>query len=188
MLPLRKAAPSLGEAFRKTELRPPILLFANKRSNADLDFGMCQRRQLHIPNGTLFQDLSRRWTELDACLSKDIVASEVIKRETFVGAQRTVICAADLAGCAPHLKDVHEIGIKAKFDPNFNIFAVETDQRKAVEHGFGFQQLLPPDVDRIFRNFKRVSDPDGLGGQCDMRSEGPLRVGRQDHRWPSSDT
>ena len=82
--------------------------------------------------------------------------------------QGLVVVAHLLPGDAPHLKDVHVIGLIGQFDGQLQLVEVEVFESEEIVKNVGVQHLLAPDVNGVLRYLVGVAQSAASGCQLDL--------------------
>ena len=85
------------------------------------------------------------------------------------------------------MEHIDEIGLKQHFYDKIHRREVEILKCQAIEKNFRSQQLLAPDVHRVFGEVERITQRDIAGGQLDLRRKSLLGTGREHDSAMSAD-
>src|SRR5438477_5074044 len=98
--------------------------------------------------------------ELDQGFAHDVVEAAIDEADGVAVNNRLIVLSRLLAGDAAHLEDIHKIRLEGELNGHVDGGEVEIFNREVVEEYIAREQLLAPDMKRIFRQVEAIAQRD----------------------------
>src|SRR5262249_49599809 len=133
-------------------------------------------------------NLVRRRRKPDMRLARNVVESPINKRDSVGFHDRGKILAMLLPRHPAHLKNVYEVCVEEHLQREVDVYEIEVLEAQTIKKNLGSQQLLTPDMYRVLRKVKGITQRDVAGRELNLRGKGLLRTGREDNAAVPSDS